>query len=91
MFLAQMHCQTGLALATGGHPREAAAEFETALQFDAADAEAHNNLGVVLSQMPGKEDEAIAQFQEALRLRPDYADARNNLQSMLEGHRPPGR
>jgi Tfp pilus assembly protein PilF len=86
-----MHYQAGLALATGGHPGEAAAEFETALHFDPAYAEAHNNLGVVLSQMPGKENEAVAHFREALRIRPDYADARNNLQSMLAEHPSPTR
>jgi tetratricopeptide (TPR) repeat protein len=84
---AEMHYQAGIALATGSHPREAAAEFETALQSDPAYAEAHNNLGVVLSEIPGREEEAIAQFREALRIRPDYVDARNNLQS-LEEHRP---
>ncbi|MGB7762105.1 MAG: tetratricopeptide repeat protein [Bryobacteraceae bacterium] len=85
--LSQFHYQAGIDLARTGHPREAAAEFETAVQFDPASAEAHNNLGVVLSQMPGKEDEAIAQFREALRIRPDYDDARNNLRSLLEAHR----
>ncbi|MGB9454732.1 MAG: tetratricopeptide repeat protein [Bryobacteraceae bacterium] len=89
--LSQMHYQAGIALAREGHSREAAAEFGTALQFDPDFAEAHNNLGVVLSQLPGKEDEAISHFREALRLRPDYADARNNLQSMLAEHRSPAR
>jgi len=88
---AEVHYQEGIALATGGHPREAAAEFQSALEFDPDYAEAHNNLGVILSQMPGKEEEAIAQFQEALRLRPDYEDARNNLQLEIEARGPAGR
>jgi len=40
---------------------------------------AHNNLGNVLAETPGRLNEAIAQFQAALKLRPDYALAHNNL------------
>ena len=40
---------------------------------------AHNNLGVVLSRLPGRMNDAIAQYGEALRLNPDSADAHNNL------------
>jgi len=77
---AAIHYQSGMALARDGRAREAAAEFEATLQLDPTYAEAHNNLGVVLSQMPGRESEAMAHFEEALRLRPDYEDARANLQ-----------
>jgi tetratricopeptide (TPR) repeat protein len=40
---------------------------------------AHNNLGILLSNMPGRMNDAIAQYDEALRLRPDYAMTHYNL------------
>ncbi|HUJ42629.1 MAG TPA: tetratricopeptide repeat protein [Opitutaceae bacterium] len=40
---------------------------------------AHNNLGNVWSEMPGRRNDAIAQYEEALRLKPDYAEAHVNL------------
>ena len=40
---------------------------------------AHNNLGFVLSQMPGRLDDAIAEYEEALRLDPDLAEGHLNL------------
>jgi tetratricopeptide (TPR) repeat protein len=43
---------------------------------------AHNNLGFLWSEMPGRMNEAVAQFKEALRLKPDYAEAHNNLGSV---------
>ena len=44
---------------------------------------AHNNLGFVLSRMPGRLNEAIAQYEDALRLAPDYAQAHVNLGDAL--------
>jgi len=40
---------------------------------------AHNNLGLVWSEQPGRLNDAIAQYQEALRANPDCAEAHNNL------------
>src|SRR5205823_119459 len=45
-------------------------------------AEAHYNLGVILS-MQGRLAESEAAYRAALRLRPDYADAHNNLGMLL--------
>ena len=42
---------------------------------------AHNNLGKVWSQTPGRLNDAIAQYEAALCLKPDYAKAHNNLGS----------
>jgi tetratricopeptide (TPR) repeat protein len=42
---------------------------------------AHNNLGNVWSQLPGRLNDAIAQYEAALRLKPDDAKGHNNLGS----------
>jgi len=47
-------------------------------------ARAHNNLGVVLTRLPGRRDDAIAQFETALRLNPNFAEAHNGLANLLE-------
>jgi protein O-mannosyl-transferase len=40
---------------------------------------AHNNLGLVLSRIPGRLGDAIAQYEAALRLKPDFEEAHLNL------------
>ena len=82
---AQMHYAAGLELANAGKLAPAVAEFEAALRLRPDLAEAHNNLGVVLTQMPGRHSDAVTHFREAVRLRPDYEDARYNLE-MAERH-----
>ncbi|HZU25868.1 MAG TPA: tetratricopeptide repeat protein [Bryobacteraceae bacterium] len=44
---------------------------------------AHNNLGNLLVEMPGRNAEAIAEFRAALRIRPNNAEAHNNLANAL--------
>ncbi len=44
----------------------------------------HNNLGGVLSKIPGREEEAIAEYETAVRLKPDYAIAHDTLASLLQ-------
>ena len=44
---------------------------------------AHNNLGLILADLPGKAPEAIAHYEAALRLQPDYPSAHNNLGVVL--------
>ena len=44
---------------------------------------AHNNLGVVLSEMPGMLDDAIGEYQAALRIEPDYPETHYNLGNAL--------
>ena len=46
-------------------------------------AEAHNNLGNRLAQMPGRLNDAIAQYEAALRLKPDFAPGWHNLGTVL--------
>jgi tetratricopeptide (TPR) repeat protein len=65
------------------------AEFQAALRLKPDYADAENNLGVALGQMPGRSGEAMAHFRAALGLRPDYADAHYNLGIAL-ANRPGG-
>ena len=81
---AQMRYAAGLELANSGKIQQAIAAFEDALRIRPDLAEAHNNLGVVLSQIPGRQADAVAHFREAVRLRPDYDDARYNLEVALK-------
>jgi tetratricopeptide (TPR) repeat protein len=46
-------------------------------------ARAQDNLGVVLSDIPGRLPEAISHYNTALRINPDYAKAHNNLGKAL--------
>ena len=59
--------------------RDLAALRSFARRIDAADAGAHNNLGVLYHQK-GMAAEAIAEFQRALELDPRMAVARTNLE-----------
>ncbi len=76
---AEAHYSAGVDLSHAGRLGEAVAEFEMALRLRPDYAEAQNNLGVALSQIPQRAPEALAHFQAAVRLNPDYADARFNL------------
>jgi tetratricopeptide (TPR) repeat protein len=77
--LAEAEYRLGLQLAKAGRKVDAAAHLEAALQARPDFPEAHNNLGVVLSQDPARLKEAIGQFEAALALNPNYADAHVNL------------
>jgi tetratricopeptide (TPR) repeat protein len=44
---------------------------------------AHNNLGNLLSHMPGRASDAIAEYEETLRIDPDFAEAHSNLGIVL--------
>jgi protein O-mannosyl-transferase len=48
-------------------------------------ARAQDNLGFVLSKIPGRSDEAIAHYEEAIRLKPDFVEAHYNLAYALLG------
>ena len=68
-----------------GRLNEAIAQCEEALRLEPGFAEAHYNLGNMLSKVSGRLNEAIAQYEEALRLKPDYAEAHNNLGNAWSG------
>jgi tetratricopeptide (TPR) repeat protein len=69
----------GVDLSHAGHLTEAIAQFEAALRLRPDYAEAQNDLGVALTQIPARASEALAHFRAAVKLNPDYADARFNL------------
>jgi lipoprotein NlpI len=57
---------------------EAVEEFTQSLRIDPANANTHNNLGVVLFQMRDYE-KAVEQFSDAVQTDPANADAKRNL------------
>jgi tetratricopeptide (TPR) repeat protein len=63
---------------------EAIPHFEAALRVAPNYAEAHNNLGMVLGNIPGRMPEAISHFEAAIRLKPDLLPAQHNLAVALE-------
>lgn len=77
--LAVAHDEFGLALARKGHPALAISQFESELLILPGSVEAHNNLGVALSQTPGRKTDAITQFQTAVQIDPHFAPAQLNL------------
>lgn len=77
------HSNLGGVLMQKGRAAEAMAEFEKALQINPDLAEAHNNMGLLLSDIPAQAANAEAEFREALKIRPDYAQAHNDLGSLL--------
>jgi tetratricopeptide (TPR) repeat protein len=63
--------------------KDALSALQTAADLLPADAEVHNNLGVVL-QHAGRLEAAAASYRRALALKPDYADACSNLGVTLQ-------
>lgn len=57
--------------------------YRTAAALNPASAAAHNHLGTVLSNLPGRMPEAIAQYEEALRISPNAPDGEENLGTVL--------
>ncbi len=86
---ARAHSNLGSALEADGRIEEAVAQYEEALRLNPDYTETHNNLGNVLSGLPGRSGDAIAEFQAALRLKPDSAAVHFNLGNLWL--RTPGR
>src|SRR5262245_35227212 len=74
--------QRGVVDHQAGRLLQAQAAYRQILTIDPSHADAHNNLGNVLSAL-GRPAEAEASCREALRLRPNYPQAHNNLGNVL--------
>ena len=80
---ADVHDVLGLLLGRkGASSDEVLAEFREALKLQPKNAEAHNNIGLVLAQT-GEDEKAVGEFREAIALKPEYADAHANLGAAL--------
>ena len=80
---ADVHNVLGLLLGRkGASSEEVLAEFREALRLQPKNAEAHNNIGLVLAQT-GEDEKAVAEFRDAIAIRSGYADAHANLGAAL--------
>jgi protein O-mannosyl-transferase len=66
-------------------PENAISHLQQAIACNPAYADAHFNLGRLLSSQPGTHGQAAAHYQQVLRLMPGYAPAHNNLGTLLLG------
>ncbi len=66
----------------GADAVQVATELEAAVSIRTDYAEAHNNLGLVYTQI-GDDEKAVAAFRAAIRHRPEYAEAHANLGAIL--------
>lgn len=66
----------------GADPQQVISEFRSAVKLRPDFVEAHNNLGLALTQTD-QTTEAIGAFEEALQLDPEFVDARANLGGVL--------
>ncbi len=77
------HSNLGSVLMQEGRSAPAMAQLESALQLNPDLPEAHNNVGLLLSDIPGQAANSEKEYREALKLRPNYAEAHNDLGSLL--------
>lgn len=86
--LSQIHNILGAQYVQENKLAEAQVQFELAININAANPGAHNNLAVVLWRT-GFPQQAIPHFEEALRLSPDFADAKSGLADLKAQLRAP--
>jgi protein O-mannosyl-transferase len=79
---ATAHYMLGNGLTQNGQPG-AEAEYREALRLKPDFAEAHLNLGGLLSARPETLASACAEYEAAIRINPGYADAHYNLGNLL--------
>jgi tetratricopeptide (TPR) repeat protein len=72
----------GVVLKQRGKISEALIASQKAVELDAKDAGAHNNLGVILKEL-GRLDVAESNLRRAIVLQPDFAEAYDNLGTTL--------
>jgi tetratricopeptide (TPR) repeat protein len=72
------HNNLGLVMAEKGRDKEAAAQYQEALQISPRYAQAQYNLGNAFLEM-GSTDEAVTHYTMALQINPQYAKAHGNL------------
>lgn len=84
--VAEIHLETGNALARLGRDMEALAEFAEAVQLNPDLADAHLNYGAALARS-GRYSEAAAEFRETLRLRPNDERAQRMLDQATDASR----
>jgi tetratricopeptide (TPR) repeat protein len=77
------HYNLGVTLMSLSRSQDAITQYKAALRIDPNYAEAHNNLGEALANIPGRLPDAISHYEAALRLKPDLAEAHNNLGNAL--------
>ena len=73
----------GCLLAEQGKYDDARAQFETAIQLNEHNAQAHGNLGRLLA-LEGQPDQALEHFRTALNIKPGDADVRRSFGSVLK-------
>jgi len=63
--------------------KDAVPAFRKTAELMPNEADAHYNLGVVLSDL-GQLDDAVASYRRAVKIKPDFAEAHNNLGYLLQ-------
>ena len=76
------HNGLGVALATGGKPEEAAAQFRELIRIDPDSPIGYYNLGNVLADLD-RDTESAAALREVIRINPNHYNARYNLGEMF--------
>ena len=71
----------GRALMELGRFEEAEASLRRALDADALNAAAHNNLGILYVRSR-RRDEARREFENALKINPELSEAKRNLEQL---------
>ncbi len=62
---------------------EAIEHYKASIKLNPSDPEAHNNLGILLGEIPDQRAQALNEFAEALKILPSYAEAHNDLAALL--------
>jgi tetratricopeptide (TPR) repeat protein len=67
-----------------GKMNESLVVCQKSVQLNPQDAEAHNNLGILLQEAQGRLKEAEESCRQAITLKPDFVDAHYNLGNTLK-------